>query len=304
MTIENIATMTPSEVDNILVASTLESDRAAQLIEAHTKNNEKREENLINFREHRDHELTSEVDRAYWVKRVAQIESDVEKASAEINELMPKYVSAEAKISQCNDEFNRRGGWTRYWIVVNSNGHIHSTMNCTTCFSTTQFAWLPNLSGSTDAEVVELAGMSACTICFPDAPVDTRNRPSKIEEPAKKAAREEREQKAAEKAAKVALKAIANPDGSVVKLSGKFGNKIKTEAEAQRVAVSNLESILLHESKRWVIQNPEYLAEMRADLETLITALAHKRGTEKDTQLEELTKKAKVKIKREWKITL
>lgn len=304
MAIENITTMTPSEVDNILVAATLESDRAAQLIEAHTKNNTQREAKLTEFGKLLNDELTSDIDRNYWVKRLAQIQSDFDNAAEQIDELMPKYASAEVKISQCNDEFNRRGGWTRYWIVVNSNGHIHSTMNCTTCFATTQFAWLPNLSGSTDAEVVELAGMSACTICFPDAPVDTRNRPSKIEEPAKKAAREEREQKAAEKAAKVALKAISNPDGSVVKLSGKFGDRIKTEAEAQRVAVSKLESVLLHESGTWVINNPEYLLEIRADLETLLEALAHKRGTDKEAQREEITKKAKQKIKREWKVTL
>lgn len=308
MAIENITKMTPAEVDNILVEAMTAGSRAEQMIDAMTESNEKRTQQLDSALDTIASYELSETETAYWDKRVQTVQAEITKGEAIIAEYTPLLASANATQKECNAEYYRRNGWTRFWIVINSNGHIHSSMNCTTCFPTTQYGWLPNLSGSTNAEVVELAGMSACTICFPDAPVEFRNRPSQIEEPAKKAAREAREAAKAEKEAKAAVKAIANPDGSVIKLSGRFGDRIKTVAEAQRVFVNNLESIILDETKRYVMPNREYLAEMKVDNGILLTAIAHKRSiltstvvTEEEV-LAEMTKKANVKIKRDWKV--
>lgn len=307
MAIANITTMTPAEVDNILVEAMTEASRAEQMIDVATDTKAKRTEHLDSALDTIASYKLSETEQAYWNKRVEQVKAEIAKNDAMIAEYTPKLEAANAVQKECNAEYYRRNGWTRFWIVINSNGHIHSSMNCTTCFPTTQYGWLPNLSGSTDAEVVELAGMSACTICFPDAPVEFRNRPSQIEEPAKKAAREAREAAKAEKEAKAAVKAIANPDGSVLKLTGRFGDRIKTVAEAQRVFVNNLESVLLDESGRYVIPNREYLAEMKADNVLLLTALAHKRSVlsgetvTEDEVMAEMTKKANAKIKRDWK---
>lgn len=303
MTIENITTMTPSEVDNILVNAMFVVGRNEQLIEAFTTSNDAKRKNLEKNLSNIEGIELSDYEKSYWAKRTVQVRAEIAKGEAAIAEATPVLEAARITEAECNEEYNRRGGWTRFWIVSNSNGHIHTSLYCSTCFPTTQYAWLPNLSGSTNAEVVELAGMSACTICFPDAPVDTRNRPSKIEEPAKQAAREERERKAAEKAAKVAEKGITNPDGSVVKLSGRYGDKIKTLTEAQRVFVNNLVSILLDDNGRHVIANREYLEEMKTDNEILKTAIVHKNAGKKteDEVVAELTKKAETKIKREWK---
>jgi hypothetical protein len=116
-----------------------------------------------------------------------------------------------------DDEFNRRGGWTRAWLVDNAGGHVHNTMSCNTCFPTTKFGWLPQVSGLDEDEIVALAGQDACTVCYPSAPAEVLNNPGRLELPARKAAREEREAaKAARQAAKIA-KGIT-PDGEPLRI--------------------------------------------------------------------------------------
>ena len=98
------------------------------------------------------------------------------------------------------DEYLSRP-WTRAFLVNNSNGHVHRDMACSTCFITTRFLWLTEYSGKTETEVVEDAGERACTVCYPSAPVETLNRPTKIFTPDEKAAQAERERRAAKKEA-------------------------------------------------------------------------------------------------------
>jgi hypothetical protein len=43
-------------------------------------------------------------------------------------------------------------------------------VSCSTCFPTTQFAWVPSLSDKTQDEVIETVGCMACTVCWPAAP--------------------------------------------------------------------------------------------------------------------------------------
>jgi hypothetical protein len=104
--------------------------------------------------------------------------------------------------------------WTRYYLVDNTNGHVHKDTHCATCFPTTVYAWLVEQSGMSAEDLVEMAGEKACTVCFPWAPVDVLKQKTKLEVPERKAARLEREAKKAEREAKKAAKAIANPDGS------------------------------------------------------------------------------------------
>lgn len=66
-------------------------------------------------------------------------------------------------------------GWSRFFIVNNAGGHIHWTMSCSTCYPTTDFGWLPNLSGLTEADAVEEWGGILCSVCFPSAPVEHTN---------------------------------------------------------------------------------------------------------------------------------
>ncbi len=62
--------------------------------------------------------------------------------------------------------------WNRYFLVTNGNGHVHREMTCRTCYPTTQYAWLPELSGCDEAEMITEFGEKACTVCFPDAPAN------------------------------------------------------------------------------------------------------------------------------------
>lgn len=62
--------------------------------------------------------------------------------------------------------------WSRFFLVTSSQGHIHSSMHCSTCRPTTTYGWLPQLSGSTEAEAVEAHGPALCSVCFASAPVE------------------------------------------------------------------------------------------------------------------------------------
>jgi hypothetical protein len=160
-------------------------------------------------------------------------------------------------------EFNRRGGWTRAWAVP--NGHVHQSTACSTCFPTTRFGWLSQVSGMNEAEIVAQAGERACTRCYPSAPVNPK--PCQlwtIEEQAERASAQQVAAVKAEKAAAKAAKAITNPDGSP--LRGKWG-VIATERTAEIEAVNEIHNFLAFDYEI----NQAYL-------DTLFAALAHKRG--------------------------
>jgi hypothetical protein len=57
-------------------------------------------------------------------------------------------------------------------LVTSSNGHVHSSMYCSTCRPTTTYGWLPELSGKTEADAVDELGPNLCSVCFPTAPTD------------------------------------------------------------------------------------------------------------------------------------
>jgi hypothetical protein len=63
-------------------------------------------------------------------------------------------------------------GWSRFFLVTSSTGHVHSSMSCSTCRPTTTFGWLPELSGKTEQLAVEQLGPTLCSVCFPSAPVE------------------------------------------------------------------------------------------------------------------------------------
>jgi hypothetical protein len=60
--------------------------------------------------------------------------------------------------------------WQRWFLVQQHNGHLHTTTNCTTCFASTEFAWVTDISGWTEAEAVAEYGWMVCTVCVPGAP--------------------------------------------------------------------------------------------------------------------------------------
>lgn len=114
------------------------------------------------------------------------------------------------KLEAVASEYN----WNRAWIVVTSGkGHVHKSQNCNTCFSTTRFQLLPQCSGLTEDEIVELAGERACTVCYPSAPVETRNRPTQLFSLEEEQAAASRAEQLAKRDAKEAKKVIARVEG-------------------------------------------------------------------------------------------
>lgn len=63
-------------------------------------------------------------------------------------------------------------GWSRFFLVTSSKGHIHSSMHCSTCRFTTTYGWLPEISGRTEGDCVAEFGPALCTVCFPTAPLE------------------------------------------------------------------------------------------------------------------------------------
>jgi len=114
--------------------------------------------------------------------------------------------------------------WTRFYLVT--NGHIHNRTNCTTCYFSTRFQWVTELSGMTETDAVEKFGSILCSVCFPSAPVEMTNGESKQ----KQEARAEREAKKAERLAKKQAAALVpdDIDGGLVVTVGNCSERIKT----------------------------------------------------------------------------
>lgn len=105
-------------------------------------------------------------------------------------------------------EYERRGGWTRYLLVANANGHVHrSPGSCSTLHPTTLVQPIFALSGATVDEVIAQLGTTACSVCFPSAPVETRADRERKSAAAKAARDAERETKRREKLARAAVRA-------------------------------------------------------------------------------------------------
>lgn len=103
--------------------------------------------------------------------------------------------------------------WSRFFLVTNSNGHIHSSTSCHTCHWTTDFRWLPTLSGLTEAEAVAEHGEILCSVCFPSAPVEWTQGESKASREAKAARAAAKAEREAKRLAKALL-----PDGSTLRV--------------------------------------------------------------------------------------
>lgn len=100
-------------------------------------------------------------------ERKAQLEATVTEARAAIAVL---HDTAEPL-----ETIYRAELWSRFFLV--DAGHLHRSRSCSSLRWNTRIGWLPEYSGKSEAEIVELAGEACCTICYPSAPV---NRPSML----------------------------------------------------------------------------------------------------------------------------
>jgi hypothetical protein len=125
--------------------------------------------------------------------------------------------------------------WTRAFLVLASNGHVHKNRDCSTCFPTTRYAWLVQYSNDDENTIVEDAGQDACTVCYPSAPADVLNRPSRIVTADKIAKAEAKAERDAKKAARIAKEKANAPTISgefIYYKEGKYTREIRTERSA------------------------------------------------------------------------
>lgn len=286
------ANETPAEVDAQLVVHLEAAERARSTIRAINRS-------LESYRKQ---------ESFYYQATIERLERQLEEAEHE-------EAVAEAAAAPMELEYAVRGGWPRFFLVTNSGGHVHSSMNCSTCYPTTRFAWLPDLSGSDEQQVIDAAGDGACTVCFPNAPVadPARPRPNQIETPTQRASREEREAKRAAAEAKRKATGIWTPVGGELLSEGWINrdglvssrHPIKTERTAQIEAVDAIVSQARRE--RWREGEPEderallQRAESEAFVARAVEALAHKRGVPEAEVRAEIEKKAAAKIKKEMR---
>ena len=139
-----------------------------------------------------------------------------------------------SEISALNEIYDQ-DPWTRAFLVINSNGHVHSSMDCSTCFATTRYNWLVQYSNDNENTIVEDAGETACTICYPSAPAEVLNRPSRIvtaDKIAKEQAKAEREAKRQAKLAKQKADAPTKSGEFLYFSEGRYTREIRTERTA------------------------------------------------------------------------
>lgn len=176
-------------------------------------------------------------------------------AQQEHTKYLATWTVAKAEFDKVNAQYE---GWSRFFLVLNNNGHIHRSMSCTTCFVTTEYGWLPELSGLTEAEAVEAYGEILCSVCYPTAPVAWTNGTSK----ASKEAKQKRAAEKAEREAKKLEKALL-PDGTALRL---HDERLVTLAAAKSWLTSAYE---------WNLDHPSYPVH---EVEIVAAAVAAKTG--------------------------
>jgi hypothetical protein len=183
----------------------------------------------------------------------------------------------EAEAAPFEAEYSLRP-WKRYFLVTNANGHVHRGMNCSTCFPTTEYAWLIDLADCDEAAMVNDYGEKACTVCFPDAPTfPAFAGPGRLDREAQAAKDAEKAAKAAAKNAKLLVEPVRIHHTSW---------KITTIASAKQE---------IRDAIRYTAWYGDADGKRAADIETLTAALLAKgiEQAEIDTLVQRATKAAR-----------
>jgi hypothetical protein len=183
------------------------------------------------------------------------------RAAEHLAEATTEFESAKAALLEVESEYT---GWSRFFLVTNTGGHIHRSMNCSTCYPSTGYAWLPELSGLSETDAVAEYGSILCSICYPSAPVEWTNGVNK----------KEAERKDAEKA----LKAIAaSPEGKKVTSARDLVSRKFYRVESMMNDLARLEMDRAYgvESPAWLVsKGVEYTAAMPKAKKQLAAAQA------------------------------
>lgn len=242
----------------------------------------------------------------YTAKRYG---NEVVKFQQQMDAADAKIEAVSAEIEPYEDEYTRRGRWTRAFLVTNGNGHVHKNMYCSTCRPTTRFAWLTEYSDHKEGEIVEDAGERACTVCYPTAPVDVLKRATKIYSKEERKTMAEKAAKKAELDAKRAAKnakKVTDENGNVIEYrhfgdrTGGYRQELNSPVTARSALVEIRENQLLRERKpsRFVNENLDRLAVWSEDFEIISAALARKEGVTIEELKADIEKRAESKYKK------
>lgn len=236
------------------------------------------------------------------------LEREAEQAEDEVAEMQAAVDAKAFEAFPFEAEYRHRGGWPRAYLATSAGGHVHRDMRCSTCnngMTPTRFAWLVDYSGMDDETIIEAAGADCCTVCWPDAPTDSLNRPRTMfskDEKQKQADREAREQKRIE-AAQKKIAAGLTADGS------EFVVQVEPLAEGQAPSWRTNErfkterAALIWASDVYAWRWPgEQLGERdhvrEAAVRTIAEAVSAKHGRPVDFIIGEIRVKGEVKAKR------
>lgn len=186
--------------------------------------------------------------------------------------------------------------WTRAYLVT--GGHLHSSTACSSCYPTTRFFFLPEFSGATEAEIVEAAGERACTVCFPDAPVDVLKKASRLFTPDEEAAAKAREEREAKRAAAAAAAITVT---GLDEYRGR-AHTFKTERALRNFISSTANSIegwMRYDAKGAFVSEHPSSPKWRGDLLIASEALAKATGEDARTIRDAALAKAKTKAEKE-----
>jgi hypothetical protein len=226
-------------------------------------------------------------------KKYSWMAEDVEKKEIELSKVEIEIAELKEKLATLESFYT---GWSRAFLVRNSNGHIHKSRSCTTCFDTTNYVWLTEMSGRDELEIAYLAGEKACTVCYAHAPSAYFLRECGLEDPEVVEARRLRQARKAEIEAKRQKTGIWNPDGTPLKVFEygfqTYKSEIKAERTAQSVAVNLLVGV------QSMHREPREIERSNESIETILIALAHKRGTSVEEQRNLVQAKADAQIKK------
>ena len=229
----------------------------------------------------------------FYVKNPRYASDNVEHYQKQIEILKQKLVPIKKRQKELNEIYNQ-DPWTRAYLVVSSDGHVHKDMYCSTCFPQTRYQWLVQYSNDDEKTIVEDAGQDACTICYPSAPAEVLNRPSRIvtaDKLAKAKAKAERDAKREARIAKEKANAPTKSGEFLYFKEGRYTHVIKTERTAVSEWLNN---------QYWILNssNPESKEHKMQINEIICQNLAEKNGVSFEQQLKILENKSKKRRER------
>lgn len=235
-------------------------------------------------------EIDSEISRLQGAQAplMAQIMGGTKRRprSTDVADPIAAYEKLAAQLAPLHQEYQRRGGWTRWYLIT--DGHFHRDASWSRCSRTpsSDNYWLTEYSGRTEAEMIELAADRVCTVCFPNAPVIRRRASARFMTRTEAERAAHREEKARQAAAKKAAQ-ITTPDGHELIVSG---DHLKTERAAWNRAMQEATSLA------WYGDDDHTAREARETIAACVAALAHRRNVTEQSLIDELNTKIERKL--------